>query len=168
MNYKKIIFYLVFVALSSSCSSNNRKQENNSDHGTGTISSITEKSHYEINANSDEGKTGELSTINFSYNSYGINVEAREILNKNAIFLNKNKTIQIRIEGHCDERGGSQFNLALGEKRASFIRNQLIELGVDKDRMIILSLGKESPLSFGHDEISWGKNRRANFVITHI
>ena len=70
------------------------------------------------------------------------------------------------IEGHCDERGGVQYNLALGEKRAMAVKQYLVSMGVNSSRVSTISFGKERPVSFGHEEASWSKNRRANFVVT--
>ncbi len=70
------------------------------------------------------------------------------------------------IEGHCDERGTAEYNLALGERRAVNARAYLVSLGISADRLHIVSYGKEFPFDPGHDEVAWGKNRRAHFVIT--
>ena len=72
----------------------------------------------------------------------------------------------MQIEGHADERGGIQYNLALGEKRAKAVREYLVALGVAQKRIGVVSYGKEKPVAFGHDEGAWEKNRRANFVVT--
>ena len=83
-----------------------------------------------------------------------------------AEFLKTNASVKVQVEGHCDERGSVQFNLALGEKRAKSVRDYLVAQGVASGRVTIISLGKEKPVSFGHDEESWSKNRRGNFVVT--
>ena len=75
-------------------------------------------------------------------------------------------SLEVQIEGHCDERGGVQYNMALGERRAKTVRDYLVAMGVPRSRVSTVTLGKEQPVSFGHDEESWGKNRRGNFVIT--
>ncbi|RPJ72183.1 MAG: peptidoglycan-associated lipoprotein, partial [Alphaproteobacteria bacterium] len=92
--------------------------------------------------------------------------ETKDALNNNAQFLKTNPAVKVQVEGHCDERGGVQFNLALGEKRAKSVREYLTAQGVEAGRLSIISLGKEKPVSFGHDEESWSKNRRANFAVT--
>ena len=83
----------------------------------------------------------------------------------NAMVLKENSTVQIRIEGNCDERGTVEYNLALGERRASAARDYLINLGVDSDRISIISYGKERPKYPEHNEGAWSKNRRDDFVI---
>ena len=81
-------------------------------------------------------------------------------------FLKANAALKIQVEGHSDERGGVQFNLALGEKRAKTVREYLVAQGVSEGRISIISFGKERPVAFGHDETAWSKNRRANFLVT--
>lgn len=88
------------------------------------------------------------------------------MLDDNIAFLAANVAVNIQIEGHADERGSSQFNLTLGEKRAQSVYDYLTGRGVDGKKLSVISLGKEKPVSFGHDEESWSKNRRANFVVT--
>jgi peptidoglycan-associated lipoprotein len=88
-----------------------------------------------------------------------------EILKENAALLHKYPKVKIQIEGHCDERGTNEYNLALGERRANSTRNYLISLGISPDRISTISYGEERPLDPGHNEEAWAKNRRAHFVI---
>ncbi len=74
--------------------------------------------------------------------------------------------MKVQVEGHCDERGGVQYNLALGENRAKAVKEYLSGLGVESGRVTTISYGKERPVAFGHDEEAWGQNRRGNFVVT--
>lgn len=104
--------------------------------------------------------------INFDYDKYNLRPDAREILKQHADYLAKNKDVNVTIEGHCDERGTSEYNLALGERRAKEAMKYLTELGVNAKRMKTVSYGKEKPLDLGHDEAAWAKNRRDHFVIT--
>jgi peptidoglycan-associated lipoprotein len=120
----------------------------------------------ELNGDSDSNKAGALKTIHFAFNSSELSTETQAILADNAKFLMENPAVAIQVEGHCDERGGIQFNLALGERRADSIIKYLGALGVDEKRMTAISYGKERPLAFGHDESAWSQNRRGNFVIT--
>lgn len=120
----------------------------------------------ELNGDSDTNRAGALKTVYFDYNSSAIAGGTQEALNNNAEFLKTNTTVKVQVEGHADERGSVQFNLALGEKRAKGVRDYLIAQGVAGNRITTISLGKEKPVSFGHDEESWSKNRRANFVVT--
>ena len=104
--------------------------------------------------------------INFDYDKFSLRPEAREILKKHANYLVKNKDVNVTIEGHCDERGTSEYNLALGERRAKEAMKYLKELGISAKRMKTVSYGKEKPLDPGHNEEAWAKNRRDHFVIT--
>jgi peptidoglycan-associated lipoprotein len=80
--------------------------------------------------------------------------------------LRKNPQWQVTVEGHCDERGTAEYNLALGERRALAARTYLVSLGIPADKVKTVSYGKEFPFDAGHDEAAWTKNRRAHFVIT--
>lgn len=120
----------------------------------------------ELNADSDSGKTGPLRTVYFAYNSAALTSEAKERLAVAAKFLKSKSSVEVQVEGHCDERGGVQYNLALGERRAKTVRNYLIALGVSRSNISTISFGKERPVAFGHDDGAWSQNRRGNFVIT--
>ena len=119
----------------------------------------------ELNGDSDSARAGELQTVYFDYDSADLNSSVISTLEANAQFLKDNPAIEIQIEGHADERGGIQYNLALGEKRARSVKQYLEALGVESGRMSTMSYGKERPKAFGHDEAAWSQNRRANFVI---
>ena len=106
-----------------------------------------------------------LAMIHFDYDKYFVREDAKPVLDKNASWLNKFRTVKILVEGHCDERGTEDYNLALGEKRAKSTFDYLTSLGVTPDRMKIISYGTSQPLVSGHDEPSWQKNRRAQFTI---
>ena len=106
-----------------------------------------------------------LKMIHFDYDRFEIRSDAGPILDSNAAWLQKFASAKVLIEGHCDERGTEEYNLALGEKRAKSTMDYLVSLGVSPDRMKIISYGKSQPLEFGHAEMSWSKNRRAQFLI---
>jgi len=103
--------------------------------------------------------------INFDFDKFSLRPEAREILKQHADYLAKNRDVNVTIEGHCDEKGTSEYNLALGERRAKEALKYLKELGVSAKRMKTVSYGKEKPLDPGHNEEAWAKNRRDHFVI---
>lgn len=106
-----------------------------------------------------------LNTIFFDFDSSTLTQPSRETLSNNASVLLKKQTgLKIQIEGHCDERGSAEYNLALGERRAKSAMKYLITLGVPADRLSTISYGKEKPADPGHDEAAWAKNRRAEFV----
>lgn len=116
---------------------------------------------------SDSGKAMGLKTIYFAYDSFELTPDARDTLKNNADILNANPSAKIQIEGHCDQRGGIQYNIALGEKRANALRNALVrQHKIAAERITTISYGKERPLDQGMDDTAWAKNRRGNFVIT--
>jgi len=104
-----------------------------------------------------------LETVYFDYDSYVLKQEAQTLLQKNATFLKEDPSMAITIEGHCDERGSDEYNLALGDQRAKAIRDYLVALGIGANRLAMVSYGEERPAVPGHDETSWEKNRRAEF-----
>jgi peptidoglycan-associated lipoprotein len=103
--------------------------------------------------------------IHFDFDKYDLTPTAREILARKAYFLKQYPTVKILIEGHCDERGTAEYNLALGERRANAAKQYLVQLGISEDRISTISYGKERPLDPRHNEEAWAKNRRAHFVI---
>jgi len=109
---------------------------------------------------------GYLEDVFFDTNLYDIRPEFRDALARNAAWLQQHRTIQILIEGHCDERNTREYNLALGERRAAAVRDYLIFLGVAPERLRTISYGEEKPFELGGGEESWKLNRRAHFVIT--
>ncbi|MEO5968564.1 MAG: OmpA family protein [Bdellovibrionia bacterium] len=115
---------------------------------------------------SDSGKALGLQTINFPYDTYTLDESGKATLKANAEILKAQPGLKIQIEGHCDQRGGIQYNIALGEKRANIAKKYLQELGIPETRMTVISFGKEKPIDTGTSEDSYAKNRRDNFVIT--
>lgn len=127
-----------------------------------------DEKNFEINSDSDSNTAGDLQTVFFDFNSSSLTSSARSALENNADFMKDNTDVEIQIEGHADERGGVQYNLALGERRAKAVRDYLVAMGVSSARLSTISFGKERPLAFGHNESAWSQNRRANFVITDM
>lgn len=113
---------------------------------------------------SDCGALAGLATVNFDYDKATLNSKGKETLSKNAEWIKANPKTPIQIEGHCDERGSVEYNFALGERRARVTKDFLVGLGVEGDRLKIISYGKEKPLDKGDSDSSYAKNRRANFV----
>ena len=107
-----------------------------------------------------------LKPIHFDFDKYDIRPADTEILKGNSALLKKFPNVKIQIEGHCDERGTNEYNLALGERRANSTKKYLTSLGVTADRVSTISYGEEKPMDPGHNEEAWTKNRRANFLIT--
>ena len=104
--------------------------------------------------------------IYFVFDKSTIEPEAREILKRLASLLDSNKNYSLVIEGHCDDRGTVEYNLALGQRRADAAMKYLVDLGLDKESIKTITYGKERPLETGHDEEAWTKNRRAHFMTT--
>lgn len=103
--------------------------------------------------------------IHFDFDKYDIRPEAKPILEGIASWLLKNKDARLSIEGHCDERGTNEYNLALGDRRAKAARDYLVALGVPSNRIEMISYGEEKPLCTEKTEECWAKNRRAHFVV---
>ncbi|MCX7990849.1 MAG: peptidoglycan-associated lipoprotein Pal [Proteobacteria bacterium] len=101
--------------------------------------------------------------IHFDFDSYEIKADAKDILKEIANYLNEYKSLNIIIEGHCDERGTREYNLALGLKRAEATKRYLTDLGIDEKRLNIISFGEDKPLDPASNESAWAKNRRAQF-----
>ena len=114
----------------------------------------------------DINKNSPLKPVFFALDSDEIAPDAQRTLDEDAALLKKYSSWAITIEGHCDERGTAEYNLALGERRAVAARTYLVSLGISADRLRTVSYGKEFPFDPGHDEGSWSKNRRAHFVVT--
>lgn len=115
---------------------------------------------------SDSGKAMGMQTVYFKYDSFDIDTEGKGVLKTNAEILKANPKLKIQIEGHCDQRGGIQYNIALGEKRANTVRDALVKAGISTDRVATISYGKERPVDAAMTDAAFSKNRRANFVIT--
>jgi len=101
----------------------------------------------------------------FDYNTSDIRPDAKESLLKNAEFLNLHREIRFAIEGHCDERGSEEYNLGLGDRRATSAKKYMVSLGIAEDRIQTTSYGKERPFCTEHNEACWQQNRRAHFVM---
>lgn len=106
-----------------------------------------------------------LETVYFDFDQSDLRQDARDALSRNAALLLKRSAQKVTIEGHCDERGTDEYNLALGERRAKAVAAYLTNLGVKTERIATISFGEEKPKVQGSDEAAWSKNRRAEFVI---
>jgi peptidoglycan-associated lipoprotein len=106
-----------------------------------------------------------LRDVFFAYDSWTISEEERQALNRNAEWMKSNSSALVKVEGHCDERGTSAYNLVLGEKRAKAARNYLVELGVGANRLSVVSYGKERPSCNEHAESCYQQNRRGHLVV---
>lgn len=104
-----------------------------------------------------------LKAVFFDYDSYQLSPEAMDILKSSAEMLKSDATFNATIEGHCDERGSDEYNMSLGELRAHEVMTYLASLGIEKNRLTVISYGEEQPAVIGSDEASWAKNRRVEF-----
>jgi peptidoglycan-associated lipoprotein len=111
-------------------------------------------------------KNSPFQPVFYALDSSELDQAGQQTLNGNAEILKKYPSWVITIEGHCDERGTAEYNLALGERRALAAKTYLVSLGIPADRLRTVSYGKEFPFDPGHDESAWSKNRRAHFVVT--
>jgi peptidoglycan-associated lipoprotein len=106
----------------------------------------------------------ELNTVFFDYDSFAIRADSRAQLAKHAEWMKNNPGRRVQIEGHCDERGTTEYNLALGERRAGAVKDFLVSRGVNASQINTISYGEERPATAGSTEDSWSRNRRAEFV----
>ena len=116
-------------------------------------------------SSASRGQTEELEKrvgdrVFFEFDSSAVSPEAQEILKKQAVFMSQNPDLKFSIEGHCDERGTREYNLALGERRANAVKQYLVSLGIEPGRLQTVSFGKERPAVLGSNDWAWSQNRR--------
>ncbi len=155
-----LILGITTVVFASGCSSSKKKAD---DGGVPTAPAADENT---VMGDSDSGRAMGLQTVHFPYDSFILDEEAKGVLQSNASILKEKQNLKVQIEGHCDQRGGIQYNIALGEKRANATRKYIEDLGVAGDRLTVISFGKEKPVDSSSSEEAYARNRRANFVIT--
>ncbi len=112
-----------------------------------------------------EGEGGPLQDVFFSYDSFELSEEARQTLQANADWLQNNAEAKVEVEGHCDDRGTAEYNLALGARRARAAQDYLITLGVPAERLSVISYGEELPQCTDSNESCWQRNRRGHFSV---
>ena len=161
MNLKIVAAFagaLLLAACASSEKSASTSGEGMGAGGTGTAGQATPGSSQDFQVNVGD-------RVFFDYDSYEIRPDAQETLKKQAAWLQQYAQYRVTIEGHCDERGTREYNLALGERRANSVKNYLVALGVDANRLQTISYGKERPAVEGHDDASFAQNRRGVTVL---
>lgn len=182
MKFFKMLPLLALVALlASGCAKPAQETEEAADTTTSEAVTTTEDAYgsgyedasiseedvsdtaYTEDAYADTQKQVELERIHFAFDMYDLNTEARQTLQNNALYLEQNPETSIILEGHCDERGSDEYNLALGEKRARAAAEYLKNLGIDSSRIRTISYGEEKPLDPASNEEAWSLNRRAEF-----
>src|SRR5882757_11272488 len=112
------------------------------------------------------GQNGPLTDIHFGYNEYTIEPQDGSILKGNASWLQNHGSTRVQVEGHCDDRGSEEYNIALGAKRAQAAKDYLVTLGIAGSRISTISYGKELPVCTEHDESCWAQNRRDHFAVS--
>ena len=162
-NLKYLAIVLCSAALLAACSSsvplNDKKVEDKSD--SRTVSTVNAGT---VDPLSDPKGVLAKRSVYFDFDSYIVKDEYKPVVNAHSAYLNKHRTRKIVIQGNTDERGGREYNLALGQKRAEAVRKSMSLLGVPEQQMEAVSFGKEKPRATGSDEASWAENRRADIV----
>jgi len=115
----------------------------------------------------DRARAFENQDVYFDYDSYALTEPAKKVLDEKIAFLKRFPKVAVTIEGHCDERGTTEYNIALGERRAHAAQQYVLGSGPSNLKLATVSYGKERPVAMGHDEASWAKNRRAHFVLNY-
>ncbi|MBS1170315.1 MAG: pal [Burkholderiaceae bacterium] len=161
---KTLTLLLSSVAILSACSSTKLDDKAKVDDRSGADA----RSVSTVNTGSDalNDPKGVLAkrSVYFGFDKYDVNSEGKQVVEAHSKYLNANKGRKVVIQGNTDERGGSEYNLALGQKRAEAVRKSMSLLGVSDSQMEAVSFGKEKPKATGHDEASWAENRRADIV----
>ena len=128
-------------------------------------SGLADRQMGEVRTEQAAAEAAGLRDVFFAYDSFVITEDARHALSHDAEWIKAHPGVQLKIEGHCDERGTSAYNLVLGEKRAKVVRNYLVELGVSSNQLAVVSYGKERPFCMDHSESCYSQNRRGHIVI---
>jgi len=153
---KKLIIVSSLVIFAAACSSSSKK-------GSGGSGISAEDMSFDPRG-SDSGAINGLDTVYFGYDQATLSESAKQELQENAEWLKSNPSVNLQLEGHCDIRGSIEYNLALGERRAKSAKQYLVGLGIDGDRLSVISYGKERLLDEGDSESAHARNRRVNFV----
>jgi peptidoglycan-associated lipoprotein len=160
---------LVLVTGLAGCTGNKDKTQNTGDGATVTTQT-TDGTQVATDGQYAPGSQAQLvaeigDRVYFGYDQYDLTPEARSTVERQAQWMKTYPNVNVMVEGHCDERGTREYNLALGEKRANAVRNYLISNGVPAGRVQSISYGKERPAIMGADETSWAQNRRGVLVV---
>lgn len=166
---KKMFLLFAVVAALAGCASGVKLDapsvEDRSGSAASSVSSLDARGMAGMNAGSIKpGPAGVSNVIYFDYDSFVIKPEFQSVLEAHARFMKANKNLRANLEGHTDERGGSEYNLALGQKRSEALRRALTVLGISDSQMEAVSYGKEKPAAQGADEAAFAKNRRAEII----
>jgi len=170
---KKLLTLLFFSFILSSCASNNKLNDDSQQFKSQTPPPAPQEEPMQTQTIESQDnqveepleKSEPYQIFEVGYDSSELSKDAKEILTTQSEWLGSDKSIKVLIEGHCDERGTREYNIALGEKRANAVKEFLTSKGIDQSRIKIISYGKERPAMFGSDESSMAKNRRSVTVI---
>jgi peptidoglycan-associated lipoprotein len=167
-SYSKYTRFLVLsaatITLSVACKSTPKSEDTSKAEGQPMDAQVSsEKMNYDATG-SDSGKIDGLHTVHFDYDQANLGSDARKDLGSNAEWIKAHTSSTVQIEGHCDKRGSTEYNLALGERRAKAVKTYLANLGIKSKRLTVISYGEEKPLDPADSEEAFAKNRRANFV----
>jgi peptidoglycan-associated lipoprotein len=165
MSIKKFILIVGATLLVAACGSavklDNAPVEDRSS-GAGATSTVAQSTVAPVDASksSQVAMPTDSRLVYFDYDSYVIKPEFQSLITNHADYIKSDKTRKVVFEGHADERGGREYNLALGQKRAEAVKRAFVLLGVTDSQLEAVSFGKEKPVAQGHDEAAWAKNRR--------
>ena len=162
IKYIKCFLFILMMSLFISCSSAPPSDESQDSSVGGDLPEAAQ-----INfdpSGSDSGSIAGLHSVHFDYDQATLTDEAKQRLNQNAEWIRQNDEVTLQIEGHCDQRGSLEYNLALGERRARVVKDYLTDMGLPAERLNTISFGEEKPLAEGDSESDHRQNRRANFV----
>jgi peptidoglycan-associated lipoprotein len=152
----RILTFIAAALLLAGCASDKEASTSDTSSSTGGTAAPGSIEDFQVNVGD---------RVFFDFDSYEIRADAQDTLNKQAAWLGQYANYAITVEGHCDERGTREYNLALGERRANAVRNYLVAQGVDPNRIQTISYGKERPEVVGNDEAAWAQNRRGVTVL---
>ncbi len=169
----RLLSLLAVLVVVAGCSSSNKDQSTIDGYGGltgGDRTSVTTADGSSVNSNVTPGTQEDLNVnvgdrVLFGYDQHDLSADARSTIEKQAAWLKQYPNVNVTVEGHCDERGTREYNLALGEKRAMAVKNYLVSNGVEPGRLQTISYGKERPAVTGSDESAWAQNRRGVLVV---
>lgn len=170
---KKLVLSIVILSLVTGCSLFRKKTDESVNAGVGTETTSAgstetiDKTPMNMNpTGSDSGMIEGLQTVHFDYDKSTISAAERSKLQGNIAWMKRNASAKMLVEGHCDQRGSTEYNLSLGERRANAVKQMLVNAGISASRITTVSFGKEKLITDGDSEADMARNRRANFVPT--
>lgn len=157
------ILLLIFIVAAAGCASDGGVKSDDDDSAT-TAQGADDGGIMVGEQLTDASGRPLVMRVHFGFDSSSVDADNRETLEAHAAYINDNEDLKIKLEGHCDERGTREYNLALGERRAKAVARFLAVLGVDRKRLRTTSYGEEKPMDEDHDESAWERNRRVEII----